>query len=141
MQRRGIIGQAGPLMLGRGGAMVLGFLLPLILTRLLPQAEFGTYKQVWLVVTTGYFMLQLGMTASLYYFLPKRDGNGAAYFTHAVASVAAMGAVGAVATYLGRDAVAHWFNNPDLASFALPMSLVVLTMTAAAPIEAELLAS
>jgi O-antigen/teichoic acid export membrane protein len=141
MARRGIIAQAGPLMLGRGGAMVLGFVLPLVLTRLLPQAEFGTYKQVWLVVTTAYFMLQLGMTASLYYFLPKRDGNGAAYFTHTLLGVVAMGAVGAVAAYLGRNEVAHWFNNPELATFAVPMSLVVLTMTASAPIEAELLAS
>ena len=61
----GILTQAGPLMLGRGGATVLGFALPLILTRLLPQAEFGTYKQVWLVVTTAYFMLQLGLAQSL----------------------------------------------------------------------------
>ena len=50
----GILRQAGPLMLGRGGATALGFALPLILTRLLPQAEFGTYKQVWLVVTTAW---------------------------------------------------------------------------------------
>ena len=64
MQRRGIIGQAGPLLIARGAATVLGFLLPLILTRLLPQAEFGTYKQVWLVATTGYLMLQMGLTAS-----------------------------------------------------------------------------
>src|SRR5205085_8543428 len=61
MKPKGILGQAGPLMLGRGGATVLGFALPLILTRLLPQAEFGTYKQVWLVVSTAYLMLQLGM--------------------------------------------------------------------------------
>ena len=43
---KGILGQAGPLMLGRGGATVLSFALPLILTRLLPQTEFGDRKSV-----------------------------------------------------------------------------------------------
>src|SRR5207302_11118219 len=77
----GILRQAGPLMLGRAGAAVVGFALPLILTRLLPQAEFGTYKQVWLVVTTAYFMLQLGLAQCLYYFLPLKDGRAAALLT------------------------------------------------------------
>lgn len=72
---RGILGQAGPLMLGRGGATVLGFALPLILTRLLPQAEFGTYKQVWLVVTTAYFMLQLGLAQSRTTSCPARTAR------------------------------------------------------------------
>src|SRR5438270_8823414 len=76
-----ILRQAGPLMLGRGGATVLGFALPLILTRLLPQAEFGTYKQVWLIVTTGYFMLQLGLAQSLYYFIPRKDGREQQWLT------------------------------------------------------------
>jgi O-antigen/teichoic acid export membrane protein len=72
---RGILGQAGPLMLGRAGATALSFALPLVLTRLLPQSEFGTYKQVWLVVTTAYFMLPLGLAQSLYYFIPRKDGR------------------------------------------------------------------
>src|SRR5512140_3298483 len=93
----GILRQAGPLMLGRGGATILGFALPLILTRLLPQAEFGTYKQVWLVVTTGYFMLQLGLAQSLYYFIPRKDGKERAWLTQATLSLTAMGVLGGVA--------------------------------------------
>src|SRR5207244_12315652 len=81
MVQRGILRQAGPLLLGRAGATVLGFALPLILTRLLPQGEFGTYKQVWLVVTTGYFMLQLGLAQSLYYFIPRKDGREQVWLT------------------------------------------------------------
>src|SRR5438067_11913822 len=89
----GILRQAGPLMLGRAGATVLGFALPLILTRLLPQAEFGTYKQIWLVVTTGFFMLQLGLSQSLYYFVPRQDSRSQAWFSQSVASVTVLGAV------------------------------------------------
>src|SRR5256885_13293317 len=98
----GILRQAGPLMLGRGGATVLGFALPLILTRLLPQAEFGTYKQVWLVVTTGYYMLQLGLAQSLYYFIPRKDGREQVWLTQTTISLTTLGGLCALALYAGR---------------------------------------
>ena len=141
MQRRGIIGQAGPLLLARGAATVLGFLLPLILARLLPQAQFGTYKQVWLVASTGYWMLQMGLTASLYYFIPRQDGRGRAWYTQALCGVSLFGAIGALGVYLARFAIARQFNNPELADFGLQLAVITFTMTATAPLEPELLAS
>lgn len=127
-------------MLGRGGATVLGFALPLILTRLLPQAEFGTYKQVWLVVTTGYFMLQLGLSQSLYYFIPRKDGRAREWLTQAALSLAVMGALCAVGLYQARFAIARQFANPELASFGLPMALIAGLMIAASPLEITLTA-
>jgi O-antigen/teichoic acid export membrane protein len=127
-------------MLGRGGATVLGFALPLILTRLLPQAEFGTYKQVWLVVTTGYFMLQLGLAQSLYYFIPRRDGHERAWLTQSVVSLTGLGVLCGLALYAGRFAVARQFGNPELATYGLPMALIVLFMIGAAPLEIHLTA-
>jgi len=135
---RGILGQAGPLMLGRGGATVLGFALPLILTRLLPQAEFGTYKQVWLVVTTAYFMLQLGLAQSLYYFLPRRDGRQLAWITQASLSLITLGALCGAGLFAARFAIARQFGNPGLAEFALPMALITCLLIAAAPLEISL---
>ena len=135
-----ILRQAGPLMLGRGGATVLGFALPLILTRLLPQAEFGTYKQVWLIVTTGYFMLQLGLAQSLYYFIPRRDGRSQEWLTQAFATLVALGVLCAVVLYGGRFAIARQFANPELAEFGLPMALMALFMISAAPLEIHLTA-
>src|SRR3954468_24436308 len=111
----GILKQAGPLMLGRGGATVLGFALPLILTRLLPQAEFGTYKQVWLVVTTAYFMLQLGLSQSLYYFIPRQDGRKLAWLTQSAVSLLTLGGLSALGLYAARFVVARQFANPELA--------------------------
>jgi O-antigen/teichoic acid export membrane protein len=136
----GILKQAGPLMLGRGGATVLGFALPLILTRLLPQAEFGTYKQVWLVVTTAYFMLQLGLAQSLYYFLPRKDGRQRVWLTQASVSLFTLGGICGGAIYALRSVVAGQFANPDLATFGLPMALMTWLMVAAAPLEISLTA-
>jgi len=139
MQKKGIMRQAGPLLLARGAATVLGFALPLLLVRLLDQSSFGVYKQVWLVVTSAYFMLQMGLTASLYYFLPRRDGNGAAYLTQSLVTVSVFGALGALGVYLARFALARHFNTPELADFAVPMAILAFTMTATTPLEPGLL--
>jgi O-antigen/teichoic acid export membrane protein len=136
----GILKQAGPLLLGRAGATVLGFALPLILTRLLPQAEFGTYKQVWLVVSTGYFMLQLGISGSLYYFVPRQDGRAQAWLTQSVVSVSVLGALCGLGIWAGRFAIARQFANPELVDFALPTALITFTMIASSPIELQLTA-
>ena len=136
----GILRQAGPLMVGRGAATVLGFALPLILTRLLPQTEFGTYKQIWLVVSTGYFMLQLGLAQSLYYFLPRKDGREREWLTQSVASLTLLGGVCAVVLYGARFAIARQFDNPELAGYGPQMALIALFMISAAPLEIQLTA-
>jgi O-antigen/teichoic acid export membrane protein len=136
----GILRQAGPLMLGRGGATVLGFALPLILTRLLPQAEFGTYKQIWLVVTTAYFMLQLGLSQSLYYFIPRQDGRKMAWLTQSAVSLLTLGGLCALGLYAGRFLVARQFANAELAGYGLQMALIAFFMIAAAPLEITLTA-
>ncbi len=127
-------------MLGRGGATVLGFALPLILTRLLPQADFGTYKQVWLVVSTAYFMLQLGLSQSLYYFVPRQDGRKLAWLTQSAISLLASGTLCAIALYAARFAIARQFGNPELAGYGLPVALIALFMIGAAPLEITLTA-
>ena len=136
----GILRQAGPLMLGRGGATLLGFALPLILTRLLPPAQFGTYKQIWLVATTVAAMLQLGMGQTLYYFLPRKDGHARVWLTQSSISLFVLGAVCAVVLYSARFLIANQFGNPDLVTYALPMSLMALLMMAASPLEVQLIA-
>src|SRR3954471_16081207 len=136
----GILRQAGPLMLGRGGATVLGFALPLILTRLLPQAEFGTYKQVWLVVTTACFMLQLGLSQSLYYFIPRQDGRKLAWLTQSSISLLITGTLAGAGLYAARFAVARQFGNPQLAEYGPQMALIAMLMIAAAPLEITLTA-
>ena len=137
---RGILGQAGPLMLGRAGATVVSFALPLILTRLLPQSEFGTYKQVWLVVSTGYFMLQMGLSQSLYYFIPRKDGRAQAWLTQSFVSVTVTGALGGLVLWSARFAIARQFGNPELAGFGLPVALIAFTMVASSCIELQLTA-
>ncbi|MGV3592757.1 MAG: hypothetical protein ACO1PZ_13805, partial [Gammaproteobacteria bacterium] len=73
-----IFGPALVLMSGRALGFVAGFVVPLVLARAFGQAEFGTYKQLFLLYGTLFAVAQVGMAESLYYFLPsetERKGN------------------------------------------------------------------
>src|SRR5687767_8479879 len=97
-----LLKQAGPLLLGRGGGAVLAFALPLLLTRLLTVADYGTYKAAFLVVTTAYFVLQAGLAQSLYYFVPRPGPARPAYLTQAFLALLWFGGIGCVAMWALR---------------------------------------
>ena len=57
------------------GAKTIGFILtitlPLVLARRLNLAEFGNYKQLFLVLTSAATLLPVGMQMSAFYFFPR----------------------------------------------------------------------
>lgn len=59
------------LMLGRFLSMPLAFFVPVILTRVLSIEEFGVYKQIFLIFTILIPFIDIGVTNSLYYLLPR----------------------------------------------------------------------
>lgn len=65
--------------LSLGGAnafdYVTQFLLPVVLARCLDTVAFGQYRLLWLAVRTAMAIAPLAMPASLYYFLPRSDGE------------------------------------------------------------------
>jgi O-antigen/teichoic acid export membrane protein len=135
-----LLRQAGPLMVGRGAAAVLSFALPLVLTRLLNVADYGTYKAAFLVITTGYHILQAGMAQSLYFFVPRPGADRAAFLTQSFASLIGFSSLGAVAMFVARAPLAHQFGNPALVECALPMALVCMTLVISTPLELHLTA-
>src|SRR5687768_18513273 len=75
------------LMSGRTVGFAAAFLIPVALARILDQAEFGTYKQLFLIAGTLYGMGQLGMAESLFYFLPRAGSrDGSRYVANSVAA-------------------------------------------------------
>ena len=70
--RDGIAKPALLLVVGRTIGFAASFIIPVLLVRTFNQAEFGTYKQLFLIYGTLYGLAQLGMAESLYYFVPKR---------------------------------------------------------------------
>ncbi len=135
-----ILKQAGPLMMGRGGAAVLSFALPLLLTRLMTVADYGTYKAAFLVIMTAYAIMQFGMSQGLYYFVPRAGEDRGAYLTQSFFTLSLFGGVGAIGLYLGRHLLANQFGNPPLAEVGLAASLVMLLLVVTAPLEIHLTA-
>ena len=79
------------LMSGRIMAFVVTFFIPVVLVRLFTPNEFGTYKQVFLVYGTLFGISQLGMSESLFYFLPKDPQKAGRYVLNAIVGVLAAG--------------------------------------------------
>ena len=76
---------------GRTVGFIVAFLIPLVLVRILDQAEFGTYKQLFLIAATLYGVGQLGMAESLYYFLPLAPRPAARYVANSLVALAVGG--------------------------------------------------
>src|SRR5690349_4500766 len=72
------------LMSGRAAAFAVTFLIPVVLSRLFTKAEFGTYKQIFLIVYSLYGVGQVGMAECLYYFLPNYPKAAGRYVTNSI---------------------------------------------------------
>ena len=135
---RATLGQASPLVLSRLCSAVLTFALPLVLVRLLDPTAFGTYKQFFLISQTLLLVGQLGLTQSLYYFLPRGGEERGAYVTHALVALSALGALFGAALY----ALAPWLGarlgSGELGDLRAPLALYSALMLAAAPLEGAL---
>ena len=49
------------------------FAIPLVLARAMAMEEYGTYKQLFLIAQTLYYVLPFGVAQSLYFFIPRTD--------------------------------------------------------------------
>ena len=132
------LGQSSPLVLARLASVVLTFALPLVLVRLLEPATFGTYKQFFLIGQTVLLVGQLGLTQSLYYFLPRGGGERGTYLTHALFALAGLGLLFGA----GLWALSPWLGarvgSGELATLRLPLGIYASAMLAAAPLEGAL---
>jgi O-antigen/teichoic acid export membrane protein len=116
------------LVAGRTMGFVVSFAIPVVLARLFSRAEFGTYKQLFLIYATLYGLAQAGMAESLYYFIPRQPGDAGRHVTNATATLALVAAGCAALLYAARTGIAAWMTNPDLAGY-LPLLAVFLGCT------------
>ena len=123
------------LMSGRVVGFVAAFAIPVVLARLLDQAAYGTYKQLFLVYGTLYSIAQLGMAESLFYFLPAAERNGGRYLANSMLVLGLSGAACAIILWCARHAVAHWLNNAALTSYLPLLSAYLMLMLTAAVLE------
>lgn len=130
------------LLLTAGRAVAFGatFAIPLALARILDQAEFGTYKQLFLVAATLASIAQFGMAEGLFYFLPLTDRRGGRYAFNALLALTAGGLACFGLLVLMGGRLARWFDNEALLRLGgllgayllllLPSLVLEITLTA-----------
>jgi O-antigen/teichoic acid export membrane protein len=107
--------QAGRVSLGRGVAAMAGLATAMILSRMLDEHAYGTYRQVWLVFFTLAPILELGIPPSVSFFLPQltRPDLKPYLVQHSTLLLLSGAVMGLGCIGLG-DEVGALFGNPDL---------------------------
>jgi O-antigen/teichoic acid export membrane protein len=131
-------GPAMRLMLGRTAGFIATFFIPLALVRILEPAEFGTYKQLFLLFATVFPLAQIGMAESLFYFLPSAERRGRSFLVNATLGLAASGLVCLLLLTAGRSLLASWMSNPRLAEYVPLIGVYLLFMLVSAVLEIAL---
>lgn len=103
------------LMSGRILGGLAASVVPLVLVRLLDPAEFGTYKQVFLIYATLFGIAQLGMAESLYYFLPRESRHAGRFVANALLMLLGAGLLCLGLLAIAAPVAARAMNNPALA--------------------------
>jgi O-antigen/teichoic acid export membrane protein len=134
-----VLGAGSPLVAGRLVSAALTFGLPLVLARLMAPREFGTYKQFFLIAQTLQLTGQLGLTQSLYYFLPRGGKERGAYVSQTFGSLAILGAGFGVALWFGAPHIGRWLGDGSLASLRAPLATYGGLMLCAAALESAIL--
>jgi O-antigen/teichoic acid export membrane protein len=118
---------------GRAAGFAAAFVIPVVLARVFTQAEFGTYKQLFLIYGTLFGLGQIGMAESLYYFVPGKPADAGRHLSNTVLTLAVLGALGIVLVGLTSVDVAAWLGNAPLAVHLplLGVFLALMLVTAA----------
>lgn len=115
------------MMLAKTLAFIFSFALPLLLVRRLNQAEFGLYKQVFLIVGSAVLIFPFGFHMSAYYYLPReQERKGQIVFNILLFYVLVIGAV-CLVIVLYPSLLEAILGSPELTEFAPLISLVVFT--------------
>lgn len=125
---------------GRALASIATLLIPLTLVRLFDQTEYGTYKQIFLVFATLHSVALVGLSDSLYYFVPRDPENGGGYVANAVLGLVVSGAACVAWLHATRFSVAAWMKNPALADHLSSIGVFLFFTLVATVLEIALIA-
>ena len=123
------------LMSGQGVAFVATFFTPVVLARVFDQSEFGTYKQLFLIFSTVYYVAQFGMAESLFYFLPTAREAAGRYVANSLLFLAGVGVACGFALALATGAISRWLHNDALSGHLELVAAFLGLMLASAGLE------
>jgi O-antigen/teichoic acid export membrane protein len=128
------------LVVGRTVGFAASFIIPVLLVRTFNQAEFGTYKQLFLIYGTLYGLAQFGMAESLYYFVPRKPREAGPYIANSLITLALAGAASIGLLIVAQDHIARWLSNPQLADHIVLLGVFLVLMLVSAAFEIVMVA-
>ncbi len=108
------------LMLGRILPMPLAFCVPIVLARLMSMHEFGVYKQVFMVFAVFIPLVDLGITNSLYYFIPRMREEKDRILLHTILLQGIAGAFLLLVITVWRDLFSEGITGTNSLGVLLP---------------------
>jgi len=99
---------------------------PLLLVRVLDQAQFGAYRQCFLVVLTMQNLLPLGMPASVAYFLPREEERGAEIIFNITAFLLVMGGLVCLLLNVWPESLSLIFHDKGIIAYGPLIGWLVL---------------
>jgi len=121
-----LTGHVSRLMFAKTIAFAFSLALPMLLVRQLDQAQFGVYKQLFLVIGTSVMVLPLGFAMSAYYFLPREPDRQRETVLNILIYNTVVGCLACGALLLWPVLLALIFHQPGLTGYAHLVGLVIL---------------
>lgn len=128
------------LVVGRTIGFAASFIIPVLLVRTFNQAEFGTYKQLFLIYGTLYGLAQFGMAESLYYFVPRKPQEAGPYVANTLITLAFAGLTCLGLLWFAEDHIVQWLSNPQLADHVVLLGAFLVLMLVSAAFEIVMVA-
>jgi len=99
-------------------------LIGVLLARILTQADFGTYRQLFMIYTLISSIFMIGLPQSVYYFLPKSDDETKKKFLKQTVDVfTVLGFLGSLLILLSRHGISAMFHNQQLSKILIIYAL------------------
>ncbi|HET7824245.1 MAG TPA: oligosaccharide flippase family protein [Anaeromyxobacter sp.] len=130
-----ILTRARPLLVARLAGAALTFAVPMVLARVLVPSSYGTFKQGYLVAVTLSSILPMGLTQSLYYFVPREPAARDVFIAQTLVAHLALGGLAAALFLSGAPLVAAHFSNPELRAHAAWFAALTGFTIAGAPLD------
>jgi O-antigen/teichoic acid export membrane protein/transposase-like protein len=108
-------------------AFALSFLTPLVIVRVFDRGEFGTYKQLFQILTTFMTALYLQVPMSAYYFMPREPNKRLQVAMNIILFYLVVGLLTALVFAAYPTWITYIFHNPALDQH-IPLLGVALTL-------------
>jgi O-antigen/teichoic acid export membrane protein len=124
--------QAFWLMVAKTIGFGLTIVLPMLLVRIFDQKHYGVFRQAFVVIGTGYSLLNMGVAMSAFYYFPRKTEGRAQIALNVLAFNVACGIIPIAVLSFYPGILARIFGGPELVPYGRLIGLIMcLTLSSA----------